>query len=70
MRTELDTSQLYSTNMSIEAIIYEGSTNKEVWRSGPVGYSEYEEKSDEKAASNDIITQIMRKLADKMRQAF
>jgi len=70
VRTEHDTTQLYSTSLILEAIIYEGSSNKEVWRSGQLSYSEYEDKSDEKAASGDIITQIIRKLADKMRNEF
>lgn len=70
IRTELDTSQLYTTSMTLEAIIYDGSTNKEIWRSGGISYSEYEERSDEKTASDDIITQIIRKLADKMRNTF
>lgn len=70
VRTELDTTQLFSTSMVLEAVIYDGSTNKEVWRSGQLSYSEYEEKSDEKAASGDIITQIIRQLADAMRRTF
>ena len=70
VRTQHDTSQLYSTSLTIEAIIYEGSGNKEVWRSGQIGYSESGEKSDEKAASGDLITQVVRKLADKMRNEF
>ncbi len=70
IRTEQDTSQVYSTSLRIEAIIYEGSTNKEIWRSGSIGYSEYSENADEKQASADIITQVVRKLADKMRNTF
>lgn len=70
IRTEQDTTQVYSTSLSIQAIIYEGSTNREVWRSGGISYSEYSENADEKQASGDIITQVMRKLADKMRNSF
>lgn len=70
IRTELDTTQMYSTNMTIVAILYDGSTNKEVWRSGSISYSEYEEQSDEKAASGNIIAQVMRKLADELRRTF
>ena len=70
IRTELDTSQLYATSLTLEAIIYDSSTNKEIWRSGALSYSEYEEHSDEKAASGYIIVQVIRKLADTMRKAF
>jgi len=70
VRTKFDTSQLYSTILTLEAIIYDGSTNKEIWRSGPLAYSEYEEHANEKAASGYIITQVIRKLADTMRNAF
>lgn len=70
IRTEVDTSQLYDTSMIIEAILYEGSTNREVWRSGHIGYSDRTEEADEKALSADIITQVMRILADKMRNTF
>lgn len=70
IRTEQDTSQMYTTSLTIEAIIYDGSNNKEVWRSGHIGYSEYSEMADEKQASSDIITQVVRRLADKMRNTF
>ena len=70
IRTEVDTSQLYDTDLTIEAILYEGSTNKEVWRSGPLSYSERTEHVDEKQASGDLITQVVRLLADKLRQTF
>jgi hypothetical protein len=61
---------LYATSLSLEAIIYDGSTNREIWRSGTLSYSEYEEHVDEKAASRNIIAQVIRKLADTMRKAF
>ena len=70
IRTELDTTQLYATSLSLEAIIYDGSTNREIWRSGTLSYSEYEEHVDETAASRNIIAQVIRKLADTMRKAF
>lgn len=70
IRTELDTAQMYSTSMTIQGIVYDGSTNREVWRSSNLSYSEYEEQSDEKLASQDIITQVVRQLADEMRNTF
>ena len=70
MRSELDTTVLYDSTMIIEAIIYEGSTNKEVWRSGKISYADRAEKADEKSMSGDLITQVMRMLADRMRNTF
>lgn len=70
IRTEQDTAQVYSTSLTLEAIIYEGSSNKEIWRSDRISYSEYGEQADEKQASDDIIDQVVRKLGDKMRNSF
>lgn len=70
IRSELDTAQLYDTRLTIEAILYDGSTNREVWRSGAISYDERSEEVDEKTASADIITQTVRILADKMRNTF
>ena len=70
IRSELDTSLLYDATMTIEAILYEGSTNKEVWRSGKIAYAERTEKTDDKLMAEDIITQVVRMLADKMRNTF
>lgn len=70
IRTEWDTSQMFSISIVLSAVIYDGSTNKEVWNSGSLYYSEYEETSDERGASGNIITQICRRLADKMRETF
>lgn len=70
IRSEVDTSQLYDINLTIEAILYEGSTNKEVWRSGHLSYAERAEQVDEKQASGDLITQVVRLLADKLRHTF
>jgi len=70
IRTEQDATQLYATSLSLEAVIYDGRTNREVWRSGHLFYSEYEAHANEQAASGHIISQIIRQLADKMRQEF
>ena len=70
MRSEGDQTLLYDTTLALEATLYDGKTNKEVWRSGVIDYSERLETPDETAAAGDIITQIMRRLADKMRAAF
>jgi len=70
IRTELDTTQLYATSLTLEAIIYDGSMNREIWRSRPISHSEYEEHANEKAASGYIIAQVIRRLADTMRKTF
>ncbi|MDR2075979.1 MAG: DUF4136 domain-containing protein [Desulfovibrio sp.] len=59
---------LYSTTMTLEAIVYNGSTNKEVWRSGRVAYSENVEQPQTEV--DIVITQIIRLLVDKMRSTF
>ncbi|MDR2489014.1 MAG: LPS assembly lipoprotein LptE [Desulfovibrio sp.] len=70
IRSELDTSLLYDSDLTIEAIIYDGSTNKEIWRSGKLSYAEQLEKSEDRAVAEDIITQTVRMLADRMRNTF
>jgi hypothetical protein len=68
MRSAQDTTLLYSNTMVLEAIVYNGSTNTEVWRSGRVSYSENLEQSLTEA--DVTITQIIRQLVDKMRNTF
>jgi len=70
IRTEMDTAQLYAISLTLEAVIYDGSTNREIWRSGPLSYSEYEEHANERVASGYIVAQVIRKLADSMRKTF
>lgn len=69
IRTEQDTAQMYSISLTLEAIVFDGSANKEVWR-GQAAYSDYQDRSDEKSFSGDIITQVVRKLVDQMRNTF
>jgi hypothetical protein len=70
IRSELDTSLLYDSSLIIEAVVYEGSSNKEIWRSGKISYAERLEKADDRLAAEDLITQVIRELADKMRNTF
>lgn len=71
MRDEVDTvTRLYSASMSLEAIIYDGSTNEEIWNSGQVSYSDRLQNPNEQLAAGELITQIVRQLADKMRDVF
>jgi hypothetical protein len=68
--SEVDTTQLFAATMTLEALLYSGTDNKEIWRSGAISYSEYEAQIDEKTASASIIRQIIRRLCDKMRNTF
>jgi hypothetical protein len=70
IRSELDTSLLYDSALTIEAVIYDGSSNKELWRSGKISYSEQLEKTDDHAIAADLVTQVIRMLADKLRNTF
>ena len=70
IRSKEDRTLLYSTTLSIEGIVYEGGSNREVWRSGYISYSEQLEAPDSKQISGDVIEQTIRKLADKMRSTF
>jgi hypothetical protein len=70
MRSSVDATLLFAPSMTLEAIIYKGDTNKEVWRSGLISYSDHMENPDEKSGGDELLTQIVRMLADKMRSAF
>lgn len=70
MRSEVDTTLLFETSISLEAIIYQGDTNKEVWRSGLLVYNDRLEDPGEKPAAGELLTQLVRMLADKMRNTF
>ncbi len=61
---------LYDNAVTLEAIIYSGLSNQEVWRSGRIRYSEREEYPAEQASSSYVIKHAIRLLADKMRMAF
>jgi hypothetical protein len=68
MRDRLDRTVLYSTTMTLQAIVYEGSTNNVVWRSGSVSYSDSIEQA--QTDVDPIIVQTIRELVDHMRNKF
>jgi hypothetical protein len=68
MQDARDMTMLYATTLSLEGVVYNGSTNQEVWRSGRVFYSERTEQST--MASDTIIIQTIRQLVDQMRNKF
>ncbi|MDL2272150.1 LPS assembly lipoprotein LptE [Desulfovibrio sp. OttesenSCG-928-I05] len=67
---ENDATQLYSANLTVEAIVYEGGTNQVIWRSGGVNYSDSRETLEEKGTADYLVQNIARQLADRMRNAF
>lgn len=61
---------LYNNALTLEAIVYQGDTNRVIWRSGALSYADHTENPSEYAEAGNIITQTMRQLTDKMRNAF
>jgi hypothetical protein len=68
MHDSRDRTMLYAHTMVLEGVVYNGSTNKEIWRSGRVSYAERMEQS--QMGADTIIVQIIRLLVDKMRNTF
>jgi hypothetical protein len=68
MRDRHDRTLLYTTTMALEAVVYDGSTNQEVWRSGRISYSDSLEQAQD--VMDPIIVQVIRQLVDNMRDKF
>lgn len=65
-----DQTMLYEAAMTLEAFVYEGNTNVEVWRSGKTHYSQNYENVQERTAAGDLTREMMRRLLTTMRRAF
>lgn len=65
-----DMTSLYSASMTFEGIVYKTDTNEEVWRSGPIAYSQNYEQVQERVAASELIRELARRLAARMQQAF
>ncbi len=63
-------SQLYTATISIEFIVYDGKTNTEVWRSGPIYYEENYENANEESAIKSILEMAVRRCMDALQQRF
>ncbi len=63
-------SQLFTATINMELIVYDGGTNTEVWRSGPVSYSDTFENSNEEAAIQEVIFMAVRRCIDRLQQRF
>ncbi len=70
MRDKDDVSLLYSANMTLEGIVYRGDTNAVIWRSGNIVYSQTYESTQDKAATEDLVLNLIRQLVDRMRNNF
>ena len=70
MRDEYDVAVLFDNTLSIEAIVYDGATNKEIWRSGSISYSDRSDEPGAKAGAESIIQQVSQRLADRLRNTF
>ncbi len=70
MSDKIDRGILYDTTLTITAVVFEGNTNKEIWRSDPLSYSDRLELLNEQVAAEDLVKQLIRRLADAMRNTF
>ncbi len=61
---------LFTGDLKIQLIIYDGATNKEVWQSGTVSYSDRFENINEEAAIREILVMAIRRGVDKLQQKF
>jgi hypothetical protein len=74
IRSRLETSQdvtvLYTGNIRMQAIVYRGSDNSEVWRSAIESYSDTYESYSDRAAAEQLSLQAIRHLVAQMRRSF
>ena len=70
MSSRYDVSMLYDNTITLNATIYDGTTNTVVWRSGNISYSDRSEETSRENTTGDIVTQIMSRLAEKLRNTF
>jgi len=70
VRDSDDTSQLYTASMAAEATVYDGTTNAVVWESKAVSYSNSYDTYNEQDAAEEVGTELVRRLVDRMRQHF
>lgn len=65
-----DITLLYNVDMALEAIVYRGDSNEEIWRSGQISYSQSYEQIQERVAGGEITRELARRLASAMQHAF
>lgn len=62
--------ELFTATINMEFLVYDGKTNTEVWRSGPIIYQENYENADEESAIKSILELAIRRGMDKLQQRF
>lgn len=62
--------KLYSIQLVVELIVYDGSTNRKVWESGPISQTDFSEIPKSRRSTMDVAILLVRQMADKMRNQF
>lgn len=70
MSSRTDVTMLYDNRLSLNATIYDGATNKVIWQSGTISYTDRSEGRGRESSSDELITQIMSRLTEKLRNTF
>ncbi len=63
-------SVMYRASAVMEAIIYSGETNSEVWRSGQIGLSRTYDTDSEADAAYALSLELVERVVDRMRSVF
>ncbi len=69
-RDASDTTLLYSATLGFEAIVYSGTTNSVVWRSGKEYLSRTYDSKNPEEAGTDAAHLLVQRVADRMRHSF
>ena len=64
-----DATMLYDANLTMEAILYQGSSNKQVW-SSLSSYNQTYDTVQERTAASDLVRELVRRTVLAMRQSF
>lgn len=65
-----DRNQLFTGTLALELLLYDGRTNTEVWKSGPMYYSDNFENANEEQAIGEILEMSIRRAVDRLQQKF
>ena len=70
LQTSQDVTVLYAGNIRLQAIVYRGADNSEVWRSGIESCSDTYESYSDRTAAEQLSLQAVRRLVAQMRNSF
>ena len=66
-----DNPLLYDNRLEVVATVYDGATNKEIWRSGSIAYSDRDQNAvDTRTSADAIVNRTMYLVADALRNTF